>query len=137
MLKRIELASGLLAGILGLVALAFIAFGPLYSTRSASGADRGTSAAGGSAGLLQAGLPPRTAIFLALVLLCAIGATVGAYLHSRHGDTIGLFLLCLSAALLAGGVGLSIFSAGALLASAVLLAVTAAVAAIGGIGGSG
>lgn len=107
MLGRIEWASGLFAGVLGLAGLSY-----------------------GIANIGSALLPGGVA-FLGLMFLAVVGTVLGAYLHSQRSDPSGLVLLWIAAALLTIGVILAGFSIGLVLRPAAGLAVLAAVAGSG------
>lgn len=132
MLRRLELVCGMLAALVGLLAWIYVLVGPLYaySSTTIDGTGR-TVTVSGSGNLAQRGLELRTLAFLVVVLLCALGAGFGAYLHAGHGDRVELVVLFLSAALLQAGALLSIFSVGLFLVPAALLAVIAATAGAG------
>lgn len=127
--RQIELLCGLLALPIGVATWVYLLLGPTYryaSTRIDS-AGR-TTTVGGSASILEMGVRPETLVFLVAVLLCVIAIGVGAYLHGRHGDQVGLALLWFGATLLLAAVTLSLASTGLFLAPTTLLAVIATIA---------
>jgi hypothetical protein len=135
MLRRLEMTSGLLTGIAGLFGLGYALYGPT-STMSESQTTAGSATVTTitrSATLAEQGLLPVTMLFLTAALLCAVGVVVGAYLHVRHGDPVGLALLCVATALLWGETILGAASIGVFLAPAALLALsTASVGVVAG-----
>jgi hypothetical protein len=100
--RRIELISGLGAGLMGLLGLAYALCGPTYSYQTATlSSDGTTSVTSGTASLLEAqSLQPITLIVLVGLGLMVVSITVGSYLHSRRGLNAGRLLLGISTALL-------------------------------------
>ena len=77
-IRRVEAILGICAGALGILALAYLLFGPTYSFSSSNGQS-------GTASLLQVGISPLTAgVFFILVCSFLVAAT-SACLHSRTG----------------------------------------------------
>jgi hypothetical protein len=138
MLRRLEMMSGLLTGIAGLAGPGYALCGPMGSTTAESETTIGsvtvTTAIGhGSTTPAEQGVLPVTMLFLTAALLCAVGVVVGAYLHVRHSDPVGLALLCVATALLWGETILGAASIGVFLAPAALLALsTASVGVVAG-----
>src|SRR5947209_14203435 len=126
MFRRIELVSGLLAGLLGLAGLGYTLFGPMhYQSATAEISLDGTRTETFTSGrftLWQQGLQPRAAAFLALMGFCVVALAAGAYVHSRFGIKGALVQLCVSAVLLWGLVLVTGFSIGMFLPPAALLA---------------
>jgi hypothetical protein len=100
--RRIELITGLGAGLLGLLGLAYTLFGPTYSYQEATlNSDGMTSVTSGTASLLETqGLQPITMIVLVVLGLLVASVAVGGYLHSQRGLNAGRLLLGVSTALL-------------------------------------
>lgn len=120
--RTVEWISGLAAGTTGVIVIAYVVFGPLYTTVST---DRPQPR---SVSLWEMGLAPGTVVFLAAVLLCALGSAYGAYLHGRRHRRAGLIVLWVSAILLWTGALLSMFSIGLFLLPVAILSLIAAVA---------
>lgn len=127
--RQIELLCGLLALPLGVATWFYLLLGPTYryARTSIDSAGR-TTTVGGSASMLEMGVRPETLLFLVAALLCVIAVGVGAYLHGRHGDKVGLALLWFGATLLLAAVTISLASTGLFLAPTALLAVIATIA---------
>ena len=120
--KRIELACGLASVLLGVAAVAALAFGPTghEATRSPGGDTTSRAvAASWSSGQIA---------FLAAFALLVVGVALGAYLDARHDANAGLVLLTLATVFLLPLVVLTIFGLGLPLLPAALLALVAAVA---------
>ena len=129
--RRIELISGLGAGLIGLLGLAYTLFGPTYSYQTITlDSDGSTSITSGRASLLEAqSLQPITVIVLALLGLLVVGVMVGGYLHSRRRLNMGRLLLGISTALLGFGVVITGMSIGPPLLPSWLCALLATVMA--------
>jgi hypothetical protein len=129
MFGRIEVVSGLLAGLLGLALLAYVVFGPAYDTVRTAGSRAGvTWTTRGATSMVQVRLEPPTIAFLIVMGLCMVGVALAAYRRRHRGGGAWLVLLHVCAGLLVLGVVLSIVSIGLFLLPAAVLAVTAAVA---------
>lgn len=116
MARRIESVGGLLAGLLGVLGLAYATFGPTY--RSSTGATRN---------LIEMNGPQVLAVILVLLLLIA-SVAVGAYLHGTRRRGLGLVLLWVGATLLALARVITGFSIGVFLQPAAALGLISAVA---------
>lgn len=133
-LRRVEVVSGMLAGLIGLAGLAFAVFGPTYqqvvtaTVTSGNGIPMTTTRTETAASLAQQGLEAITIIFLLLMLLAVLGVAAGAYLHARQSAGTGMLVLAVSAGLLGAGVLLSGFSIGMFLLPAAILGIAALVA---------
>lgn len=93
----IEVATALVATALGVAAVLFVLFGPLYTLESSTvSSDGSVTSIFGSESLLQAGLDPLTAVVLAVALLASIGIGLGAVLHARSGAAVGRGLVATS-----------------------------------------
>lgn len=107
-LQRLELASGIVAGLIGIVGWSYAVFGPTYHGCSSSSAvttlaPSGAPAAPGptasaaancyTTNAVQVGLSPLTVAFLAVVLVCFVGVTAGACLHVWRKWRKGIWLL--------------------------------------------
>jgi hypothetical protein len=125
--RRYELISGLGAGIIGILALAYALFGPSYSfERIELRADGTTSTTSGRASLLETqSLQPATVIVFVVLALLIVGVAAGAYLHARQGFNGGRWLLGISTAILGLGMIITGFSIGPLLFPSFLLALIA------------
>lgn len=122
--------TGLLAGVLGLAALALFIFGPSYATETSyTRGDGTTGTIHGTMSALQMGLDPLAAVFLAVLAACSISVAAGAYLYGRAGTRGPLILLRTCAGLLVLGVVLGIASIGIPLLPSAVLAVIAATTA--------
>lgn len=84
--QRFERISGLGAVLLGLLALAYVLFGPLYHGTSSSGQNN-------TANLLQVGIQPMSLVAFGLFLLALIGVVVSAVLHSSAEENKWRILL--------------------------------------------
>jgi hypothetical protein len=73
--QRFERISGSGTALLGLLALAYVLFGPLYQGTSSSGQSE-------TASLLQLGIHPISLVAFGIFLLALIGVVVSAVLHS-------------------------------------------------------
>ncbi len=131
-LRQVEVVSGPLAGLLGLVGLTFALFGPTYRqvvvtapVSSGNGVPRTATQTEMAASLAQQGLETITIIFLLLMLLAVLGVAAGAYLHERRGAGTGILVLAISTVLLWAGVLLSAFSIGVFLLPAAVLGTVA------------
>jgi len=132
MRRRVEAAAGLMTGAAGIMGCAYAAFGPTYRYvgSSVSSGGRATLMTG-STSLMHRGLGTPAAVYLAAMLLAAIGCAACAYLHSRRGTRAALTFLWLLTAVLCAGVALGAASLGILLAPAApLAAVTSAVGSL-------
>lgn len=99
--RRIELASGLAAGALGLMGLFTALFGPVdRPQRIELRSDQGSA----SGALDLASLHPIAIVVLFVLALLVAGVASGAYLHTRRGRNAGRLLLGVSTALLGVGV---------------------------------
>ena len=132
--RRLELGAGLAAGVLGLLIVAFVLFGPFYQTATAScaGSQTGSLCSNqtGTATFAQVnhGYPPLALLYfgvLSVVLLCLIVSTV---LYWRSGSS--LWRRCLWSAtgllVIVALLGLDLW---VLAAPSLLLALVAAIAA--------
>lgn len=126
--RRIEVISGLAAGLLGLLGLTYTLFGPTYSYQNATlNSDGTTSITSGTASLLEVQrLEPVTIVVFAVLLLFVAGVAVGAYLHSKRAIGAGRMLLGGSTALLGFGVVITGWSIGPSLLPCWLFALLAA-----------
>lgn len=122
--SRIEVVSGLLAGLLGAALLAFAVFGPSYGTSSTNLRTGGESLSYVS--MVALGLDPRAVAFLALMAACLASVASASYLHSRLGGHAWLALLRVCAVLLVLGAFIGSASIGLLLPSGALAMVAAA-----------
>jgi len=93
-IQRIEAVTGLIAGLLGLVLLAYVLFGPSYQFLSSP--DGGS----GRASLLQAGISPLAIVSLSLLALVLLGIMFGSVQHSRTAASGWRWLLVCSVLLL-------------------------------------
>lgn len=115
MARRIELTCGLLAGLLGVLGMAYATFGPTYR-----------NSAGGTATLLQVNGP---GALVPVLLLTALAAAValGAYMHAWRRNNSGLILLWGGAVLVALARVIAGFSIGVFLQPTAVLGLIAAV----------
>jgi hypothetical protein len=114
--RRIELISGLLAGLLGVLGMAYATFGPIYRNSD-----------GGTATLLEVNGPWALVPVLFLTVLVA-AAAAGAYLDVLRRRRGGLILLWGSAVLLVLARVITGFSIGVFLQPAAALGLISAVA---------
>jgi len=133
MRRRIELGSGLLAGVLGVVGLAYAVLGATGSFQSGMSqvSSDGTiirTTTAGTTTLAEHSFSPITIAFVGIALLCVVGTVTGAYLHSRWEDRAGFVVLWTCTALLLVGSLVSGFSIGLFLLPSAVLALVAAVA---------
>lgn len=128
MLRRIELVSGLAAGLVGAAGLAYAVFGPTGRYQESSIGTDGTvtRAVTGSTNLLQEGIEPATAAFLVLAFVLFLGVAAGASLRADGHCQAGLLLLWSSVALLVVVTWVALASVGLLLVPGTLLALIAA-----------
>lgn len=93
----IEVATALGAMALGVAAVLFVLFGPLYTLESSAVTSDGlVTNTFGSESLLQAGLDPITAVVLGVALLASLGIGLGAILHAHTGAAVGRGLVAIS-----------------------------------------
>ncbi len=86
----IEPVAALLAAVLGVIAVVFVLFGPLYSIAGSSASSDGTvTHSFGTESLIGAGLDPVTAVVLAVALAGSVGIGLGGVLHARTGERFG------------------------------------------------
>ncbi|SRR5258708_4839468 len=128
-LQRFEAACGLIAALLGLVALASTLLGPLYQTASSSTASG--SVTRGTANLIQVGVQPVTVVFFGLLLLVLIGVSGGAWLHSRTGENRWRRLLWIATAVLVAFLVLTLLSIGLFVLPSTLFALVASALSFG------
>lgn len=94
---RIESVTALVASALGVAAVLFVLWGPLYSLESSGFSSDGTvTSTTGTASLLQVGLDPVTAVVLAVALLASLGIGLGGVVHARTGAGLGRGLVAAS-----------------------------------------
>jgi hypothetical protein len=94
---RIESVAALVASVMGVAAVLFVLWGPLYSLESSGLSSDGTvTSTTGTASLLQVGLDPVTAVVLAVALLASLGIGLGGVVHARTGATLGRGLVAAS-----------------------------------------
>ncbi len=93
--RRLEPGSGLAAGILGLLIVAWVLFGPIYQTATASCASsqtgtRCTPSHMGTATLAQVnhGYPPLALLYFGVLALVLLSLMVSTVLHWRSGRDI-------------------------------------------------
>lgn len=133
--RWLELGSGLAAGVLGLLIVAFVLFGPIYQTAtgSCSGSQAGSLCSAtqtGTATLAQVnnGYPPLALLYFGVLAVVLLGLIVSTILHWRSGSAIWRRCLWSATGLLVIvallGLDLWIFAAPSL-----LLALVAAIAA--------
>ena len=115
-MTRIELVCGLVAGLLGMVGMAYATFGPTYQNSE-----------GGTATLLQINGPGVLVPVLVLTLL-AVTVAAGAYLHARVQRRAWLVTLWAAVILLALARVITGFSIGIFLQPAAALGLISAVA---------
>ena len=108
MLRRVELISGLVAGVVG--GIGWI-LGLLVALSSNA----------------PEGLGPRATIFFVVMLLCIVGVTSGACMHNQRGAPGGLALLWVCTILLIIGTIISGFTVGIFFLPAALLALITSV----------
>jgi hypothetical protein len=91
--RWLELGSGLAAGILGLLIVAFVLFGPIYQTATSSCPSGQTSAScatqTGTATLAQVnhGYPPLALLYFSALAVVLLGLIVSTVLHCRSGSS--------------------------------------------------
>lgn len=120
-IRGLELVSGWLSGILGLLGLADFLFGPAYQYQSSTGAS-------GYMGAVQAGaISAEAAVILTLVALAFMSVIVATTAHNRSGATTWRPLLWTATAVLVVFTTVGMFSVGLLLLPGTLLAVLACV----------
>ena len=132
--RWLELGSGLAAGVLGLLIVAFVLFGPFYQTATSSCPSGQASATcttqTGTATLAQVnhGYPPLALLYFGALALVSLSLIVSTVLHWRSGSAIwrrclwGATILLLIVMLLG-------FDLWPLVAPSMLLALVAAIAA--------
>lgn len=133
--RWLELGSGLAAGILGLLIVTFVLFGPAYQTAtgSCSGSQTGSLCSAtqtGTATLAQVnnGYPPLALLYFGALAVVLLGLIVSTVLHWRSGSS--LWRCCLwSATGLLLIVALLGFDLWIFAAPSLLLALIAAIAA--------
>ena len=105
------LVCGIASALIGFFALTYDLYGPTYSysTCSTSGT---SSCTNGTASLVQAGLQPVTAVFIALVALLFLAVFVASWLVFLRRRQAGFFLIGIALALLALATVISGFSIG-------------------------
>jgi hypothetical protein len=93
--RRLELGSGKAAGIVGLLIVAFVLFGPVYQTAATSctSGQAGTICAPtqtGTATLAQVnhGYPPLALLYFGVLALVLLGLIVSTILHWQSGSTL-------------------------------------------------
>lgn len=129
--RRLELISGLASGIIGLLIVGYMLFGPFYHTETGrcttSSAGTTCASTSGSASLLQVGIDPITILYLSILSLALLGVAVTTLLHSRLGTGVWQWCVWITTILLVitaiAGFSLAIF-----MLPSVLLALVAAVA---------
>lgn len=134
MSRRLEIVSGVLAGLAGIVGISVFLFAPIGGTNSNSGSGfcdvlghcaRTSSTATHHAQTgIQTGLGSATLVLLVVLVVSLTGVVVGAYLHGRSRLAFGRPILVASTALLTGGAVASDY-AGLFVLPAVVLAVVA------------
>lgn len=93
----IEVAAALVAAVLGVAAVPFVLWGPLYTLESSGVSSDGTATHSvATESLLQAGLDPVTAVVLGVALFASLGIGLGAALHARTGAAVGRRLVAAS-----------------------------------------
>ena len=132
--RRLELGSGLAAGVLGLLIVAFVLLGPAYQTATSSCPSGQTSAScatqTGTATLAQVnnGYPPLVLLYFGVLTVVLLGLIVSTVLHWRSGSSFWRRCLWSATGLLVIvallGLDLWVFAAPSL-----LLALIAAIAA--------
>lgn len=127
-LQRVETILGISAAVLGLLTLAYILFGPLYTGTSSStgGLEQVTTAS-----LLQVGVSTETAVILCILALAFLGVAAGAILHSRTGQRRWSILLWVAVIPIGGLTILGIASIGLLLLPATIGALATAMFSFG------
>lgn len=134
-LRRFEAACGLVAALVGCLALAFTLFGPVYSFQSCSGngtdASNMSSCQTGTANLLQVGIQPITLVALCILLLGLIGVAVSAVVHSRTGASGWRIVLWASTAVIVMLTFLTGLSIGLFLLPSTLFALLASALSLG------
>ena len=135
-LQRMELLYGIAACVLGIAALVYILFGPLYRGSSSSSMTicdspgHCTSTIGpevhSTSTLLQMGIQPETIVFLTILLLLYLAIALSAALHSSWGQSNWLVMLCAAAGLTLLLTALGMLSIGIFLLPGTLLGVVAA-----------
>jgi hypothetical protein len=121
-MRRAALACGIAAALIGWVALAYDLYGPTYSYATCTTSGTGPEACRtGTASLVQSGLQPITAVFIALVALLFLLVFIASLLlFLRHRllalGTIGatLVLLAIATALSGFSIGYSFLPSDAL-----------------------
>jgi len=138
-LQWMERLYGVTSGILGVAALLFILFGPLYGTASSVAVPSSCDSSGvctttptstethGTASLLQMGLEPITAMILSILLLCLLAIALSAVLHSSWRQSGWLVVLWIGAVLTLCIAALGTLSIGIFILPSGLLALVAAV----------
>ncbi len=129
--RWLELGSGLVAGIVGLLIVGWVLFGPVYQTATASSASGlGDSSATGEATLAQVnhGIPLLGLLYFIALSVVLLGVIASTLLHWRLGGRGWRLFLWASVILLfiTGVAGLDLW---VLSFPSLLLAVVAAVAA--------
>jgi hypothetical protein len=98
-MKRAAAVLGILAAVCGLAAILFVLFGPTYSTGSCNSNGVCTT---GTASLVQVGLAPETAGFLAFITIVLITVAIGGVLVATSRTLAGLVVLIVGFVILVG-----------------------------------
>lgn len=92
--RRLELGAGLAAGVLGLLIVAFVLFGPVYQTSigSCTGSQTGSTncvTQTGTATLAQVnhGYPPLALLYFGVLTVALLGLMVSTVLHWHSGSS--------------------------------------------------
>jgi hypothetical protein len=133
--RRLELGAGLAAGVLGLLIVAFVLFGPSYQTATAScsGSQAGSLCSAtqtGTATLAQVnhGYPPLVLLYFGVLAVVLLSLMVNTILHWRSGSSRWRHGLQVSTGLLVIVMLLG-FDLWVFVAPSLLLALVAAIAA--------
>ncbi|HUG16812.1 MAG TPA: hypothetical protein VMM78_17530 [Thermomicrobiales bacterium] len=130
MARRIEMLSGLAAGLIGVATLLFTLYGPTGRIESAETRPDGTivTSSGATSMLESQSFSVVLILFLTVMTVSLFGVAFGSWTHATSGSAAGFTLLWLSTIALAGGAMLSLLSIGLFFMPSVLLAIIACIA---------
>lgn len=116
--RRFETISGLGAALLGIIALTYALFGPLYQGTTSSGQS-------GTANMFQVGIQPITFIVFSIVFLALLGVIISTTIHSRTARKTWRFVLGGSAIVISAFTVLTLPSIGLFMLPSTILTLVA------------